>query len=213
MNEDAARAWVSAQGHVSRETLNRLDHFAALVKMESENQNLISAQTTSVFWSRHIADSAQLVMLARSIPSTRARRWVDVGSGAGIPGIVLAILTQEPTTLVEPRQRRAEFLASVVRLLALADVTIIASRAERYSAPPFDIITARAVAPLPKLIKIAHHLSHETSLWLLPKGQSARSELASLPKSCQTGWHIEDSVTEPNSGILVGRGIRLESGL
>jgi 16S rRNA (guanine527-N7)-methyltransferase len=102
-------------GHdVSRETLGRLEGFAALLKDESKRQNLVSATTLSTLWERHILDSAQLVRFAEPGAS-----WADIGSGAGLPGIVLACLVEGPVTLIEPRRLRAEFLHRVVESLHL----------------------------------------------------------------------------------------------
>lgn len=205
MTEDEARAWLVANFDVSRETLDQLNAYSALVREGQTTQNLVSASTLPTFWSRHIIDSAQLVLLAG------AGRWMDIGSGAGVPGIVTAILTRAPTILVESRARRAEFLKETAEKLGLANVTVVASTVQKLVANPVDIITARAVATLPALLEMALPFAHKGTVWLLPKGKSAQSELASLPRAWQGDWDVRASVTDPESQILVGRHIRMKS--
>jgi 16S rRNA (guanine527-N7)-methyltransferase len=203
LTEDEARAWLVANLDVSRETLDQLEAYAALVKAAQATQNLISASTVPTFWSRHIADSAQLVLLGT------AGSWLDIGSGAGIPGMITAILTRKPTILVEPRARRAAFLQETVEKLNLANVRVVASTVQKLVANPVDNITARAVAALPVLIQMAAPFAHNGTVWLLPKGKSAETELASLPRAWQGDWEMCASVTNPDSQILIGRHIKV----
>ena len=205
MTEDEARAWLIDSFDVSRETLEQLAAYAALVREGQLTQNLVSASTLSTFWTRHIVDSAQLVLL--SVDGT----WLDIGSGAGVPGIVTAILTGAPTILVEPRARRASFLQETVKKLSLNQVRVAASTVQKLVAKPVDIITARAVTALPALIQMALPFAHEATVWLLPKGKNAQSELALLPRAWQDVWTLHPSVTDPDSQILVGRRIKVES--
>ena len=104
-----------AQRPVSRETFEKLEAYISLLREESERQNLVSAATLDHIWDRHILDSAQLL---RFEPGSGAS-WVDIGSGAGLPGIVIACLTDGPVTLVEPRRLRADFLHKVTESLQL----------------------------------------------------------------------------------------------
>src|SRR5207253_7809682 len=120
---------------------------------ESQRQNLVSAPTLDRLWERHIFDSAQLV---RFEPHAGAS-WVDIGSGAGLPGIVLACLVEGPVTLIEPRRLRAEFLHKVCESLGL-NASVVAAKVERAEGR-YDVITARAVASLTHLLKISAHLS------------------------------------------------------
>ncbi len=205
MTEDEARAWLVANFDVSRETTDRLEAYAALVAEGQKTQNLVSASTLPTFWSRHIVDSAQLVLLARE------GSWLDIGSGAGVPGIVTAILTGASTILVESRARRAEFLQETAETLGLANVTVVATTVQKLVAKPVDNITARAVATLSALLEMALPFAHKGTVWLLPKGKSAQSELASLPRAWQGDWDARASVTDPDSQILVGRHIRMKS--
>jgi 16S rRNA (guanine527-N7)-methyltransferase len=186
---------------VSRETIQRLEAYVALLTRENERQNLVSASTLEDVWERHIFDSAQLV---RFEPAAGAS-WVDLGSGAGLPGIVIACLVDGPVTLVEPRRLRADFLHKAAESLDLK-VTVRAEKAERVGGT-FDVITARALAPLPKLLEISHHLSTRKTVWALPKGRSARSELAEAQRAWQGAFHVERSVTDADSFIIVGTGV------
>jgi 16S rRNA (guanine527-N7)-methyltransferase len=193
---------------VSRETLALLDRYAALLRAESGRQNLVSASTIERIWDRHILDSAQLVKFAPSPQSS----WVDIGSGAGLPGIIIAILLSGPVLLVEPRRLRAEFLERAVAELELQPrVKVAASKAEKV-AGGFDVITARAVADLDKLLRISTHLSTRKSLWVLPRGRSAESELA----DARINWHCVarsvPSMTDPDSRILLLRNVKARGG-
>jgi 16S rRNA (guanine527-N7)-methyltransferase len=171
------------------------------VTEENGRQNLVSASTLNNIWERHIADSAQLL---RFQPFACAS-WVDLGSGAGLPGIVIACLAEGAVTLVEPRRLRADFLHKVAESLDL-DVVIVAGKAERV-AGKFDVITARALAPLPKLLEISHHLSTRKTVWALPKGRTARAELAEARRAWQGVFHVEQSVTDAEAFIVVGTGV------
>ena len=180
---------------VSRETEARLRQYEGLVRAESPRQNLVAASTMASFWDRHIADSLQLL---RFIPVGAS--LCDIGSGAGLPGIVLAATGQVHATLVEPRRLRAEFLARVIAELGL-ECQVIPTKAQAVRGA-FDVITARAVAPLGHLLAMTRHLSHRRTIWVLPKGRNVQSELESLRRS----WHCEigeePSVTDPEARII-----------
>jgi 16S rRNA (guanine527-N7)-methyltransferase len=197
VNEEAARAWIRARFGVSRET--GLAAFLDLLIAENTHQNLIAPSTVATAWSRHILDSAQLVPLA----ADRHGTWIDIGSGAGLPGIVVAILRDQPVLLVEPRRRRAEFLADTARALGLDQVEVSQRRIAQVAHPPAAVISARAVAGLPELLRDAVHLSTAATLWLLPKGRSAQSEVAAARQTWQGRFHVEPSLTEPDSRIVV----------
>jgi 16S rRNA (guanine527-N7)-methyltransferase len=177
-----------------------------MLREESQRQNLISASTLDRLWERHILDSAQLV---RFEPFGGAS-WVDIGSGAGLPGIVLACLVEGPVTLVEPRRLRADFLHSVAESLDL-NVTVAWAKAERIEGR-FDVITARAVAPLAKLLEISHHLSTGKSVWALPKGRSGQRELAEASRKWQFDARGQPSCTDPQSTIVVLTGVGANTG-
>jgi 16S rRNA (guanine527-N7)-methyltransferase len=131
---------------------------------------------------------------------------VDIGSGAGLPGIVIACLVEGPVTLIEPRRLRAEFLHNVCESLRL-HACVEATKVER-ARGKYDLITARAVAGLSQFLKISAHLSTRNSLWVLPKGRSAAAELAEAQQAWQGEFHVEQSVTDADSHIVVATGVR-----
>jgi 16S rRNA (guanine527-N7)-methyltransferase len=193
---------------VSRETIGLLELYSELLRSEASRQNLVSAATLDSLWQRHILDSAQLV---RFEPFPGAS-WIDIGSGAGLPGIVIAALVSGPVLLVEPRRLRAEFLERCVAELGLEKrVSVAVAKAEKVSGS-FDVITARAVANLDRLLGISTHPSTRKSLWVLPKGRSAQSELAEARRN----WHCDatsvPSCTDPDSEILVLRNVKARGG-
>jgi 16S rRNA (guanine527-N7)-methyltransferase len=187
---------------VSRETFGRLERYAALLAEENWRQNLIAPNSVAELWTRHILDGAQLVGLAG-----REGRWLDIGSGAGLPGLVIAILAGGRVTLNEPRRLRADFLRRAVADLGLADVEIAECRVERMSGK-FDLITARAVARLDKLLGMAWHLAHSETKWVLPKGESAQSELDEALRTWQGSFCLVPSRTHPASAILVAEHVK-----
>ena len=198
MDEAGARAWVECECNVPRETMERLDAFAALLREENERQNLVSKSSLDALWLRHIADSAQLLRFA---PSPRAS-WIDLGSGAGFPGLIVAVLHKGPVTLVEERRLRVEFLRRAAEVLGVA-AEIIQRKAERVPPRPFDVISARAFAPLPRLLELGTGFSTTNSLWVLPKGRNAETELAALDSSWQGGFRLEPSITDAQAQIIV----------
>ena len=204
-DEADARAWIATLPGVSRETLERLDAFAALLTEENARQNLVAASTLGpALWGRHIADSAQLLPLAPTIGG----RWADLGSGPGLPGLVIAILAPHwHMTLVESRRLRCDFLRAAVSKLGLeAQVTVAQQRVEAHREGRYDVISARAFAPLPALLATATHLSRQSTIWLLPKGKNAVNELSTLPQAWQKLFHVELSRTDSDARILVGSG-------
>ena len=190
---------------VSRETFEKIEAYAALLREENGRQNLISASTLGSLWERHILDSAQLI---RFEPRPGAS-WADIGAGAGLPGIVVACLVDGPVTLIEPRRLRADFLHKLCESLAL-NASVFLGRSERAQGT-YDVITARAVAKLSNLLKISAHLSTTKSLWVLPKGRSAERELAEAQQAWQGAFHVERSATDPDSRIVIGTGVRAKT--
>ena len=190
---------------VSRETLGRLEAYVALIREESARQNLVSATTLDSIWDRHILDSAQLVRYAPH----DAASWIDLGSGAGLPGIVIACIVNGPVTLVEPRRLRADFLHRVCDALRLG-AQVVSAKADKVTGH-YQVITARAVAPLARLLEISHHLSTGKTRWVLPKGRNAAAELAEAKRTWQGTFHVERSVTDADSYIVVGTGVRAKA--
>jgi 16S rRNA (guanine527-N7)-methyltransferase len=200
--EDEARGWFTER--YSAERVERVARFLDLVRDESARQNLVAASTLPNLWFRHGLDSAQLVELAEG----RDRLWIDIGTGGGFPGMVVAILRDAPMLLVEPRQKRAAFLRDAAEALRLSNVRVEQKRAESLPpAPAATVVSARAVAALPALFAGAAHLVDRETLWLLPKGRSARSEVEALTGSWQGLFHVEHSLTDPESLIVIARGI------
>lgn len=201
MTEALAQA---AGRSVSRETFDCIHAYVDLLRAEAGRQNLIASGTIDDLWKRHILDSAQLV---RFEPAEGAS-WADVGSGAGLPGIVIACIVDGPVTLIEPRRLRAEFLRNVAAELDL-NVQIRATKVERVLGK-FDVITGRAVAALPTFLGLCDHLSTKKTVWVLPKGRNAESELADARRTWQGDFRVEPSVTDANSKIVVGTKVRAE---
>ena len=193
----------AARRPVSRETFEKLEAYVALLREENERQNLVSAATLDVVWQRHILDSAQL---ARFEPRPGSS-WVDIGSGAGLPGIVIASLVEGRVTLVEPRRLRAEFLHKVSESLEIG-AEVLCAKAERVEGS-FDVITGRAVARMGQFLKLSAHLSTRNTVWALPKGRNAREELVDAERAWQGVFHVERSVTDADSWIVVGTGVRV----
>ena len=187
---------------VPRETFEKLDAYATLLREEAGRQNLVSAATLDHLWERHILDSAQLV---RFEPHSGAS-WADIGSGAGLPGIVIACIVAGPVTLIEPRRLRADFLHRVCESLGL-NASVVQGKAER-AGGKYDVITARAVTRLGQLLGISAHLSTRNTVWALPKGRGAEEELAEAKQSWQGVFHVEQSVTDADSKIVVATGVR-----
>ena len=203
MTEDEAQAWLRDELGVSRETNERIERFISLLHAEMDHQNLISKGSFEHIWARHIVDSAQLLPFAMRLESGSS--WLDLGTGAGFPGIIVAILGGYQVTMVESRKRRADFLTQAIEALNIgANARVLHSRLETVEGFPADIISARAFAPLDRLIALSHRFSTENTLWLLPKGKNAVRELQGLSPNWQKMFHVEQSLTDPEAGILVG---------
>ena len=207
MDETQARIWLQREFAVPRETMERLDAFVALLRSENERQNLVSRASLDQIWLRHIADSAQLLRFAPSA----AASWVDLGTGAGFPGLIVALLHQGPITLVEARRLRADFLHRAADSLGV-EVKILGDRAERVSGRSFAVISARAFAPLDRLFELGTGFSTDKTLWLLPKGRNAETELEALDPSWQGSFRLEPSITETGACIIVGAGVHRSRG-
>jgi 16S rRNA (guanine527-N7)-methyltransferase len=181
----------------------RLEHLAALLAEENGRQNLVSSASLEAVWQRHFADSLQIL---DHVPRGTSQ-WLDLGTGAGFPGLALAIAQPETAmVLVESRKRRVEWLSGAAETLGLDNCRIIGSRLESVESFPASVITARAFAPLGKLLDLSARFSTPTTAWLLPKGRSAAQELAEQPPGVRAMFHVEQSHTDPAGGILVGQG-------
>jgi 16S rRNA (guanine527-N7)-methyltransferase len=197
----------ASQHDVSRETDDLLDRFSALVARWTPRINLIAPSTLAQIGSRHIADSAQLLPLA----TPDWTHWADLGSGAGFPGIVIAILARHRSpspriTLVESDQRKAAFLRAAVQDLGLS-TRVQAERAETLAPLGADVLSARALAPLAGLLPLAQRHLALGGRALFPKGRRAEDEIA----TARTAWRFDlishPSHTDPQARILQIEGI------
>lgn len=209
MTEDEAQDWLRSELRVSRETLDKLGRYRSLVLAGAEEQNLIARSTFDVFWTRHIVDSAQLVPLSEGVGPGD---WLDLGSGAGMPGIIVAILSKRLVHLVEERRGRVAFLNRVIQELDLANAQVFGCKVQALKHKPAAIISARAFAPLPKLFELAHSFSTQKTLWLLPKGRSAREEVESARENWQGAFHVKQSLTDSEAAIVVATDVRKVAG-
>jgi 16S rRNA (guanine527-N7)-methyltransferase len=184
---------------VSRETTERLDRFVSLVVERNRMTNLIAASTVPHIWTRHVADSLQLLSLAQG------RIWADLGSGGGFPGLAIACALPEHTVhLVESRERKAAFLTEAVQTVGLPAVVHTArieDIAERL--PPIDIVTARAVAPLPKLLGYIYPLVKKGAKALLMKGQDVEAELTEASRYWRIASQLVPSKTDSAGRIMI----------
>jgi 16S rRNA (guanine527-N7)-methyltransferase len=188
---------------VSRETLARLDALVAQVEKWQRAINLVARSTLPEIWHRHIADSAQFVAPA---PLT-ARSWADLGAGAGFPGLVVAAMAADTrpnlhVTLIESDTRKAAFLTEAARAMGV-DVTVDARRIEAVTPQAgFDVVSARALAPLPALLTLARPLLREGGTMLFAKGDKADSELEALDPIDRAAATRIISRTNPRASLL-----------
>ncbi len=208
----ADRARALALTPVSRETADRLDRFVELLLSWQQRINLIASSTEAQLWTRHVADSLQLLALA-----PQARVWVDLGSGGGFPGLVIACALAETAGahvhLVERSTKKAAFLREAGRVTG-APVSVHASRIEQFvaSAPQtVDVVTARALAPMAKLLGQAYPLLKKGAYGLFPKGQDVDRELTEAAKYWKIQASLAVSRTDPKARIVVVRGLEPNS--
>ncbi len=203
----SSAVFLTAYPDVSRETIDRLSAYEALLKKWNPAINLVSARSLDEVWSRHFLDSAQLFELGPE----NAKLWVDIGSGGGFPGLVIAVLAKQfrpemRVILVESDARKSAFLATVARNLDLP-VQVIAQRIEAADLPPADILSARALAPLDLLLAFADQILAPTGVAIFPKGERWRDELI----AAQGLWSFEHeahiSKTDPAAAILKIKGL------
>lgn len=202
MIEQEAQLWILER--YGSDKADALARYVAMLTDEAKRQNLIAPSTVETVWARHIVDSAQLLDHAPPPWET----WVDVGSGAGLPGLVIAILADSPVLLVEPRRLRTEFLAHCATTLGLRNVEVRQVKSETVSLPrSATIVSARAVAGLDSLFGSTRRFTDRATRYILPKGRSAQSEVAQARRSWHGTFHVEQSIVDPASGIVVASGI------
>lgn len=199
-DEVQARKWVADLGICDDKAIERLKILIGELALENARQNLVSASSLSAVWQRHIADSAQLLTHV----SRETRLWLDLGTGAGFPGLVAAILQPYcEVHLVESRKRRVEWLERITSQLEIKNICIHGKRLELVDSFKADAISARAFAALDKLLSLSARFSTSSTVWLLPKGRSAQHELDEL-KGWRHTFHVERSLTDPDAGVIVG---------
>jgi len=200
-DETQARAF--CEGLTDAAGYARLERLAAMVVEENAQQNLIAKASEGALWLRHFADSAQLLR-----PVSRGTApWLDLGTGAGFPGLVIAAMRPElEVVLVESRKKRVDWLVRAAAELGLGKCRVEGRRLEHVDSFPVGVISARAFAPLGKLFALSARFSTRDTLWLLPKGRSAVQEVASLPAEVANMFHVEHSVTDAEAGIVIGTG-------
>ena len=204
-SEAEARAWFGDVVGCDQAALEKLERLVDLLRTENTRQNLVSTASLEQVWIRHLVDSAQLLFVSRETPRGP---WLDLGSGAGFPGLVVALC--RPATeviLVESRARRVAWLEFASNQLGLGNVSVAGGKLETLASFAAGTISARAFAPLARLISLSARFSTSDTQWLLPKGRNGRQELLEMPKAIQSLFHVEHSLTDPESVILVGRGV------
>jgi len=200
-SEQAAKDWLRALPECDDVAFARLEQLVTSLTAENERQNLVSATSLASVWQRHIADSAQLLC---HVPRETCSPWLDLGTGAGFPGLVVSALRPEVrVVMVESRPLRGAWLEQMRIALGLDRAEVVPQRLELVETEPFRAISARAFAPLDRLLRLSARFSTADTLWLLPKGRSAKQELQVLQ-----GWdhmfHVEQSLTDSEAGIVVG---------
>lgn len=200
-SEEDARAFCA--GLTDPAGMERLDRLAAMVVEENARQNLIAKSSEATIWLRHLADSAQLL----SHVPRETSPWLDLGTGAGFPGLVVAAMRPDvECVLVESRKKRVEWLERAASDLGLSRCRVEGKRLEHVESFEAAAISARAFAPLVKLLELSARFSTQGTLWLLPKGRSAVQELSSLSDRTGSMFHVEHSVTDGEAGIVIGTG-------
>ncbi|PTW50535.1 MULTISPECIES: 16S rRNA (guanine(527)-N(7))-methyltransferase RsmG [Rhodovulum] len=202
------RESIPAAGDVSRETSGRLSAYAVLLRKWNPAINLVARSTLDDLQTRHFDDSAQLFALC----PPDARHWVDLGSGAGFPGLVIAILAADSVsdlrvTLVESDQRKATFLRTVCRDLGLATTNVIDTRIELAEPQGADVLSARALAPLPRLLDYAERHLAPGGTALFPKGARFADEIDAALASWRFDVQNHPSKTDPQAVVLKLGGI------
>ena len=181
---------------VSRETQERLQAFVALLEKWNPRINLVSSRDMAHVWERHVRDSLQIAPLVEG-----ASAFIDLGSGGGFPGVITAIATNVSGTLIEADQRKAAFLREAARVTQ-APITVVAERIEQAKVEPASVITARALAALPKLLEWTAPFLAKGGKAVFLKGQQAEDELTEARRNWHMDVSIHPSVTSHDGVIL-----------
>lgn len=200
MSNAGAQDWLSSR--VSRETMERLEAYHGMLLKWQRTINLVAPSTLPAAWDRHFVDSAQLFFLA----SSSAKNWLDLGSGGGFPGLVIAVMAEEQrpdlsVTLVESDTRKCGFMREAARTMGVR-VSILSQRISNIPKQSADVVTARALSNLTSLISYAQPHVDAGACLLFPKGESYQAELETIPLHWQTQVETFQSVTDPSATIL-----------
>ena len=188
---------ICAYLNVSRETQEKLAIYVQLLCKWQKRINLVSSSTLPQIWQRHILDSAQLVPF---LPKA-AKTVMDIGAGAGLPGLVLAILTDHQLHLVESDSKKVAFMRTAIAETGV-DAVIHHGRIEELACLHMDVITARALAPLDKLFQLTKAQHHSGLDYLFLKGKGVKQELTALPSSLTLTAHTHPSITDKDAVIV-----------
>jgi len=186
---------------VSRETRRKLEIYVQMLDKWNKSINLVAKSTLNDVWQRHIIDSLQIADAAKN-----AEHWIDLGSGGGLPGLIVAISKAESSpdthvTMVESDQRKCTFIAAAADAMEL-DVSIQCRRIEESTAQTYDVISARALASLPNLLELALPYRHDNTICLFPKGVKAEQEMNAALEIWNVNYDALQSVTDPSATIF-----------
>lgn len=208
-NKNAVKNWFETELDVSRETMSRLELYADLVVKWQPRINIVGASTTEDVWARHLQDSAQIWPHLAEIAQKEETKIVDFGSGAGFPGIVLSILGASHVTMMESVTKKTVFLMEACRVCGcLAKTRIARERIEAAKPENADIITARAFAPLPKLLEMGQRHLKSGGKYVLLKGRAYEAELADARDA---GWKFSvttfPGIVDPDGVVMILEGV------
>ncbi|WP_375290601.1 16S rRNA (guanine(527)-N(7))-methyltransferase RsmG [Qipengyuania sp.] len=182
---------------------HKLETLVSLLVDENEHQNLIAKSSIDQIWLRHIADSIQLL----DHVSRETGSWLDLGSGAGFPGLVIAVARPAMSVrLVESRRLRIEWLRHAAGQLGLKNCEVDGCDVKALPEFSVDVISARAFAPMIRLVSLSARFSTPETRWVLPKGRNAWQDVNTLDAEHREMFHVEPSCTDPEAGIVIGKG-------
>lgn len=208
MPDQDPKTLISQMPGVTRGTIHRLEAFSSLLEEWNQKFNLISKSTIPTMWERHFLDSAQLVRL---LPKDRGLTIADMGSGAGFPGLVLAIMTNHKIHLIESIGKKASFLSKVISELSL-DAIVHNERIENIKNLRADVVTARALKSLPELLPLANRLIKHDSFCIFLKGQTVDAELTAARKCWKFDFEKISSISDRSGCVLIVKNLHFSGG-
>ncbi|SEN54433.1 16S rRNA (guanine527-N7)-methyltransferase [Sphingomonas gellani] len=197
MTEDQAQSWIEER--FGQGVLTQCQRLVRLILEESERQNLISPASREQIWARHVVDSLQLALF-----SEQSGAWLDVGTGGGFPGMVVALCRSgDRTVLVEPRRKRADFLSDMAGKLGISERVVVHQSRVQVVRTQARFISARAVSDIEALFAMAQHCTIAETRWLLPRGTLTSLEIDDLAARWSFMFHVEQSVSDSRSSIAI----------